>query len=62
MKIKRVVIDEKVECCRYCHYFDDSGPGYFCDHPQNDEEIRLNDRNIIPDWCPLPDYKEGKKP
>lgn len=59
MVTKRLVINEKVECCRYCIYFDDGGPGYFCDHPQNDDEKRLENRNLIPNWCPLPDNKEG---
>ncbi len=52
----------KVSVCRLCpfqqvvHCKDE----YFCDF--NSPYKTIEDVNTIPDWCPLPDLPETKKP
>lgn len=52
---KHIIID----CCDGCPNLKASGK-YFCNCIYEDAgEIKIiNDLDIIPDWCPLNDYKE----
>lgn len=53
-----------VRSCRDCPYFVDWAPDaklWWCEAMKKNNIVqRIEDPDTIPDWCPLPDYKEEK--